>query len=127
MKHILAFILAVGLTTHATAKDNDPVWGHIADVEGGLTIHGKYDSYVRMQEFSFVTVRYTTRNAVNFYIAAISDSTCDAGQGTLVILDLQYNPLRRNDYVRRGGNGTSAVGDLLCNVVRRQRERGTNL
>ena len=120
MKKLIAIALALAaLTAHATQED--PNWGIITKVEGGLAIHGRYNSFEYVDNVGFLVVRFTSKDKINFYIAAVSNKSCDAGFGEVGFFDTNYKPLRKESYVNKGGNGIAAIGDLICYLINKKR------
>lgn len=120
MKHLIAIVLALAsLSAHAAEDKN---WGVIAKVDGGMVIHGRYNSFEYVDNVGFLVVRFTSNtNKINFYIAAVSTKACDMGFGQVGFFDTAYQPLKKEDYVKSGGNGIAAIGDLICYLINKKR------
>lgn len=116
MKYLITLLVSMMcLSAHAEDKD----WGHIVTVDGGLKIYGRYGSFERYDGAASVVVRFNKGTDVRFYIVGMSDKDCDAGYGQLTVFDTSWKLLKKEAYVAKGGNGVSAMGDLVCFLINR--------
>lgn len=122
MQYLISIILALAcLTAHAEDKE----WGKIATIENGPVIAGRYGSYERNDSSGSLLIRFTRNSQITFYIASITDQECVRGYGKVLFSDTSRSVITRENYVRNGGNGISAIGDVLC--LLQQKTKGQTL
>ena len=123
IKKYFCILIFFAFTSSALAKDYSDKWIDLWKTKNGETKFqvklSSFKYFLNMSQsntFSILSRWIHKDGSIRFVKYSITDTDCEQGYGQLSENDLGTLDYENETYVKNGGNGTSLIGDLLCEM-----------